>query len=234
MTTRSVVISSEEVELTIIRSSRRTIALYVRPGGTLLVRAPWYVPVYSLLHFVNEKAGWIIRQRKKLSGVRSEPVPMIIKDGCQVPYLGGKVTVAVDKAAKNKAELSGNTLYFLCKAVPSPERLSSVLNRWYLNEAKKYLPERTAELARIHAAVLPSPESVSTRKMKRRWGTCHSNGTIWLNRELIKKDPELIDYVIIHELCHLVHQNHGKHFYALLGRIIPDYRRLRQKLHEID
>jgi len=85
-------------------------------------------------------------------------------------------------------------------------------------------------LAALHSSLLPAPGPVNVRKMKRRWGTCHSNGAIWFNRELIKKEQELIDYVIIHELCHLVHPNHGREYYALLGRIIPDFRELRHKL----
>jgi predicted metal-dependent hydrolase len=97
-------------------------------------------------------------------------------------------------------------------------------------EAKMYLPARTIELAAMHSDVLPRPENVMTRKMKRRWGTCHSNGTIWLNRELKKKDPERIDYVLIHELCHMVHHNHGRDFYRLLGFVLPGYREIRQKL----
>jgi predicted metal-dependent hydrolase len=85
-------------------------------------------------------------------------------------------------------------------------------------------------MAAIYRTKLPEPRNISVRKMRRRWGTCHSNGNIWFNRELIKRDPELIDYVIIHELCHLVHHNHGREYYELLGSIIPEFRKLRQRL----
>jgi len=89
---------------------------------------------------------------------------------------------------------------------------------------------RTAELAAMHSGKLPAPSAVNVRKMKRRWGSCNSNGTILLNRELIKKDPALIDYVIIHELCHLVHHNHSGEYYALLESILPEFRELRAKI----
>ncbi|MCK7530498.1 MAG: M48 family metallopeptidase [Marinilabiliales bacterium] len=65
MKKRTVSIASEEVEIDIVRSSRRTVALYVKPGGTLMIRAPWYVPLYSVMQFVRAKTGWIIRQRRR-------------------------------------------------------------------------------------------------------------------------------------------------------------------------
>lgn len=110
------------------------------------------------------------------------------------------------------------------------ELLSAMTDGWYLKEAKSYLPARTHLLANRCRYLLPAPAAVGVRLMRRRWGTCHSNGRIWLNRELIKKDAELIDYVIIHELCHLVHHNHGPEFYALLGSIMPDYRDRKKRL----
>ncbi|MCK7530496.1 MAG: M48 family metallopeptidase [Marinilabiliales bacterium] len=88
-------------------------------------------------------------------------------------------------------------------------------------------------MAERYKNYLPAPRSVGVRKMKRRWGTCRTNGAIWFNRELMKKDPVLIDYVIIHELCHLVHHNHGREYYELLESIIPDYKQLRNKLRNI-
>jgi predicted metal-dependent hydrolase len=230
MKKRTVMIASEEVEVDIVRSSRRTVALYVRPGGTLLIRAPWYVPVWSLIQFINQKSSWVTRQREKLRDIQPVAHTILVDDGSKIPFLGREVTVTVKHGVPGRASLRDDCLVIGMNGEASAEKISAAVDAWYLGEAKRYLTARTGELAAIHSSVLPRPSGVATRKMKRRWGTCHSNGTIWLNRELIKKDPELIDYVIIHELCHLVHHNHGRDFYRLLGSVMPGYHEIRQKL----
>ena len=230
MKKRTLTVGAEEVELEIIRSSRRTLALYVRPGGTLLIRAPWYVPAYVLMHFAHEKTDWIIRQREKLRDVKPHAEAPPLHYGSVIPWLGMDLTIAPADRTGNSAWHNGTELLVSVAGEPAPEKLTAVVEGWYLQEARKYFTTRTAELARTHAALLPAPKSVGVRKMKRRWGTCHANGAVWFNRELIKKDPVLVDYVIIHELCHLVHPNHGKEYYALLGSIIPDYHELKHKL----
>jgi predicted metal-dependent hydrolase len=227
---RTVSLSSGDVDVDIIRSSRRTVALYVRPGGRLLIRAPWFVPVSILMKFAAGKAGWIEKQIARLKNVIPPGSPLTISDGCEVPFMGGQVEVKVIRGPVRRISHHGNKLILNVREDSTPEELAGMTEAWYLREAQAYLPARTRELATVHSALLPAPGTVNVRKMKRRWGTCHTGGAIWLNRELIKKDPELIDYVIIHELCHLVHHNHGKDYYALLGMIVPDFRDKRKRM----
>ncbi len=230
MKKRTVTLSSQEVEIDIVRSSRRTVALYVKPGGTVLIRAPWYVPVNLLMQFVRQKTTWIERQLMRMKDVRPPALPSSIEKGSVIPYMGSQVTVMATAGDRNSAVLKGNELHLTLAGAVSAERITALAESWYLREAKRYFTSRTAVLAALHSSLLPAPGPVNVRKMKRRWGTCHSGGAIWFNRELIKKEQELIDYVIIHELCHLVHHNHSKEYYALLGTIIPNFRELRQKL----
>jgi predicted metal-dependent hydrolase len=219
-----------EVEVEIIRSSRRTTALYVRPGGTLILRAPWLVPTGVLMKFAAGKAVWIEKQIARLKGVTPPGMPVIVSDGSTVPFMGRQLTVQVRRGPVRRARHEPERLILTARDSDGPEELAAITEAWYLREARSYLPSRTYELAGTYSSLLPVPGTVSVRKMKRRWGTCHLRGAISLNRDLMKKDPELIDYVIIHELCHLVHHNHGKEYYSLLGRIIPDFRERRKRL----
>ena len=230
MKKRTVTISSQEVEVDIIRSSRRTVALYVKPGGTLLIRAPWFVPVNLLMQFVRQKTSWIERQLRRLKDVRPPAGSSLTVDGSVIPFHGSQVTVRVTSGGRNSAVLKENELCLTMAGEISAERITALTEAWYLREAKRHFTSRTAVLAAMHSSLLPAPGPVNVRKMKRRWGTCHSSGAIWFNRELIKKEQELIDYVIIHELCHLVHPNHGREYYALLGSIIPTFRELKKRL----
>jgi predicted metal-dependent hydrolase len=232
MKKRTVTTSSGEVELDIVRSSRRTVALYVKPGGTLLVRAPWYVPVTVLMHFVNQKTRWIERQMKRLENVKPVGELSPVCDGSVIPFMGRHITVKVTAGSRTTAVLIDDDLHLTVAGEISSLKITALTEAWYLLEARNYLVARTSELAARHQALLPAPGPVNVRRMKRRWGTCHSGGAVWLNRELIKKDPDLIDYVIIHELCHLVHHNHGREYYELLGSIVPNFRELKKRLQQ--
>ena len=230
MRRRTLSLASGEVEVSIVRSSRRTVALYVQPGGTLLIRAPWYVPLQMLMQFASHKSQWIEKQVKRLKHVTPPGTTVTIRNGAVLPFMGRNLTVNIMPGSARRASHHADSLLLTVTGNPEPEELIRLTEAWYLREAKAYLPERTRKLADQYSELLPSPGTISVRKMKRRWGTCHSNGAIWLNRELMQKAPDLIDYVIIHELCHLVHHNHGKEYYELLGRILPDFRELRKRL----
>jgi predicted metal-dependent hydrolase len=234
MRAKKVKIASEEVEYDIVRSSRRTVALYIKPGGSLLIRAPWFVPAYILLKYVESKAPWITRHREKLKNIKPDQTERLLKDGDTIPFMGSELTVRTAEGMRNSITVSGKELLVAGPGIPgSPLKITALTEAWYLKEAKEYFEVRTRHLAGQYGDRLPQPASVSVRKMKRRWGTCRSNGAILFNRQLIKKDRELIDSVIIHELCHLVHHNHGKEFYALLESIIPDYRERRRDLRNL-
>lgn len=234
MKAKKVRIASEEVEYNIVRSSRRTVALYIKPGGTLLIRAPWFVPAYILLKYVESKAPWITRHREKLKNIKPDQADMVLNEGDTIPFMGRVLKIRTSESLKNSVTQSENELLVAGPGVTdSPLKITALTEAWYLKEAKEYFEVRTRHLANQYGDRLPQPESVSVRKMKRRWGTCRSNGAILFNRQLIKKDRQLIDSVIIHELCHLVHHNHGKEFYALLESIIPDYRERRHDLRNL-
>jgi predicted metal-dependent hydrolase len=232
MRKRTLSLASGEVEVNIVRSSRRTVALYVQPGGTLLIRAPWYVPLQLLMQFAAHKSPWIERQVSRLKHVTPPGTPVTIIDGGTVPFMGRELTVTVRHGSARRVSHNEDGLILNVTRDPAPEDLTNMTEAWYLREAKAYLPERTRRLAEQYSHLLPAPGTISVRKMKRRWGTCHTGGAIWLNRELMKKSPDLIDYVIIHELCHLVHHNHGREYYELLSRILPDFRELRKRLQQ--
>jgi len=129
--------------------------------------------------------------------------------------------------------MNENSIIISCPVPGDTEKVKALVDGWYLGEAKKNLIPRTTQLSEFFNGAGLKPSSIGVRKMKSRWGTCRTNGRIMLNTELIKKRQELIDAVIIHELCHLKHPNHGKEFYALLENLMPEYKVLRKELRYI-
>ena len=108
-----------------------------------------------------------------------------------------------------------------------------VLQLWYLERAQIKFPEYAKPIIEQFAAYGVQPKSVGIRKMEKRWGYCTTDGNIYLNPRLICAPRCCIEYVITHELCHLVHHNHNKEFYALLSKEMPHWEKWKTKLERI-
>ena len=107
--------------------------------------------------------------------------------------------------------------------------IKNILNHWYKTQALDYLTNRTLLLAEKYS--FPKIRSIKVRNMKARWGSCSSRSEITYNTHLIKTSNQSIDYVIIHELCHLIHQNHSARFYQLQTEINPNWKAQKQILN---
>ena len=108
------------------------------------------------------------------------------------------------------------------------------VDKWFLNEAKKVFKEELEKIYNIFPLEIPYP-LLTIRKMKTRWGVCNVRvKRVTLNLELIKKDIKYLDYVIAHELSHLIHPNHSKEFWSLVEKVIPNYKLLRKEMREYE
>ena len=141
----------------------------------------------------------------------------------------------IEKNIKRKLKkiLENDELYYLGKKyqIKNTDELAN-LDKWYRARAKEIFPERLEIMSDIIEEKIPEV-NLYIRKMKTRWGVCNRKlDKVTLNLELIKKDVKLIDYVIIHELCHFTHPNHSKKFWDLVGKYLPNYKELRKKLKE--
>lgn len=230
---KTITLSGGEVGYDIIRSSRRTLTLSVKQGGSLLIKAPWHLPASAIMSFVISKESWIIRQRNRVLEREAAKNELTFSEGCLIPYLGNEYKLALSEARRKSITVNGLVIYVACRFPSDPEKVKEAVDSWYLSEARRLLVSRTFELAGHYSAETGIPSSVGIRKMKSRWGTCRTNGKIMLNSELIKKRQDLIDSVILHELCHLKHHNHGKEFYTLLEKLMPGYKNLRKELRYI-
>lgn len=133
--------------------------------------------------------------------------------------------------AKNKYE---NEFYYLGKKYEIKLANNIDLNKWYKEKALIKFNERLKTIFERFEEDIPFP-NLKIRKMKTRWGVCNrKNNNVTLNLELIKKDIEAIDYVIIHELCHFIHFDHSKNFWNLVSKYEPNYKKIRSKLTDYE
>lgn len=210
---------------TIIRSAkrRRTVALTVEGDGSLRVLAPMKTSVAWIEAFIAERAGWIARRRK---AALARPQPQPLADGVHVPFQGVDHELCINRTAPHET----------CIALALPadvplktlaDEIETELTLWYKKQARCIIPERVAFWAE---RLKVRPARVIITAPDKRWGSCSVKNDIRLNWKLIKAAPELLDYVIVHELCHIPHKNHGKRFWKMVTAAMPDAPALRRRL----
>ena len=224
----------EAIEYTVRRSRRRrrTMAITVDTEGAVRVAAPIHVSSAAVAAFVQARASWIEKQRK---ASRARPaVPKRLVDGESLYFLGREYALRIHAGTNRhtKVRLEGRVLAI---SVPqwhdaSEARSAAVLSAletWYRLEAERVIASR---ILHYQQRVGVQPKALRMSNARRQWGSCGAGGTIRISWRLIMAPLSLIDYVIVHELCHLRHSNHGQPFWRSVGSILPDYESLRAHL----
>ncbi len=148
-------------------------------------------------------------------------------------YLGRQYRLRVAKGVENDTNLKNGRFLIATTDPVKQEGARRLIEEWYRQKAKAKFHERLMEMVRrISVGEVVKP-SIRVRKMKTRWGSLSRNNVLTLNTDLIRAPRECIDYVITHELCHMGHRNHGREFYRLLGKIMPDWERRKARLERI-
>lgn len=206
------------------RQRRKSVAVHVLVGGVVEVRAPKWLPKYKVAEFVKQRSGWIIQQRQQ--ALEKAALKPLFQQGQRHPYLGQLFPLTVAVAACASVKLVDEAFLVNVRDANSSEHIEKALQQWYRKSAVILFEERMFACFELFPDWFQDkyriPE-ITVRKMRRRWGSCSSKGDVTLNLWLIKMPVECIDYVIIHELCHLYAFHHGKEFYRLLADILPDW-----------
>lgn len=157
---------------------------------------------------------------------RQYPLEIIPSNKNSVIFDNEKIVISkrVDTCQQPKAKQSASV------SASASESVSNLLDRWYLEQAKRVFRELSIPLVEQMKKYNVAPKSFAIKKMKTRWGSCSSKGNINLNLHLIKLPEQCIKEVILHELCHLVHFNHSKEFYALMTAEMPDWKLWKKEL----
>ena len=227
---QTLVYGSEIIDFRLSFSPRRRLTITVEPNGSVIVKAPTGATLDTVLEQVRRKAGWIIRQRDAFAAFGPSMPPKKYVSGETHRYLGRQYRLRVKQGATRSVKLIGR--YF---EVVTPDKSDTLaiqrqLDDWYRRRAQHIFANLLEHcLASSWFRSLATPRW-TIRKMKRRWGSCTKNGTILLNLLLIQVSPRCIEYVIAHELCHLIVHDHGPRFDRLLNRVMPDWRERKRKL----
>jgi hypothetical protein len=228
-----VAFGSERIAFRLRRSKRKTLAIAVRPDTSVLVTAPRGADVEAVTAKVRKRAVWIRRQVRFFERYLPSVPPRRYVSGETHRYLGRQYWLKVVEAARRNVKLKGRFIW-----VETPERLDTkrvrrVVEGWYLERAQTaFARSLEACLPRLRGQLEGAPR-LHLRRMPKRWGSWTGRGAICMNPELVRAPASCIDYVVTHELCHLVHGNHGEEFLALLRKAMPDWETRKARLESI-
>jgi predicted metal-dependent hydrolase len=204
----------------LIRSKRKTLSLQINGNAQLIVRTPNRLSIAEIEQFIDEKSAWI--EKKSTSILAKIPKKPSYIDGEKFLYLGGEYPLSVKVDYPKALTFDGQE--FSLNQGNKEEFLA-----WYKNSFKKIALPRLEYYAKNHQF---SYNQVRLKTQKTLWGSCSSSNNINLNYLLIQAPMSVIDYVIVHELCHTTHKNHSKYFWQLVSSILPNYKASKSWLYE--
>ena len=219
---KTFIINGRALNCEIKRSRRRTVALYVFPDKRVEIRVPLLYNVNDVEPFLVKHSRWLFNRLDSKDAVKVMPKRFV--DGELHYFLGKQYPIKVTSSSKNSVAFKDDVIHISCRDVSNASKISDILDCWYLEQAKRVFKEISIPLVMQMEKYNVAPTSFTIRKMKTRWGSCSRKGSISLNLHLVKLPEQCIKEVVLHELCHLVHFNHSKEFYALMTTEMPDWK----------
>lgn len=210
-----------------IFSRRQTISIIVSPDKGVIVKAPYRTPAKTIDRFVTEKSEWIRKALDKFSTLIRLDKPEGYSDGDTLLLFGKEHTLRLIRGNRYSVNLGrDNSIEISWSDNNNPLLIREILEGWFGFVARQQLPGEFREVMLKHIDHGLNPTGFKVRKMKTRWGSCSSKGGIALSYDLIRLSRECREYVMVHELCHLRHHDHGKGFYDLLTDLYPGWKEI--------
>jgi predicted metal-dependent hydrolase len=225
---------SKNISFALEYSPRKTLAIEVHPDSSIIVKAPTDATIESIESKVIHRAAWIAKQQRQFDRYAPPlPAPECVS-GEGYRYLGRQYRLKLIESSIDKIRIWQGRLEINTPTPFNREHVERAISNWFRDRATSIFAERYQHCTKLVVpyGILPGKIGFELRTMSKRWGSCTPAGRIFLNPLLISAPKECIDYVIIHELCHLRFPNHSTSFYNLLERILPDWRERQKRLND--
>jgi len=220
---------SKSIEYKLSFAKRKSLGIKVLPDGSVSVIAPNGTNLIDINKKVKLKANWILKQQAFFCSYKPNTPERKYVNGETHLYLGRQYKLQIIEDTVNEIKLYRGAMIMKTKK-SDPGYLEKKLNEWYKKKAIFHFEDvLDSSIEKFNKYKIEKP-FLDIRLMQKRWGSCTKSGKIILNTELIKAPKGSIEYVVIHELCHLVHHNHNREFYDLQNILSPDWEKWKEKL----
>ncbi len=225
---KRITLGAETVEYRLIRARRRTIGMEVDLTG-LSVRAPKWVTLSEIEAALQERAAWIVKALAEWRARRRDVMPREWKSGAPILYRGRELALEVFPARRVRIAPDLFHLTVLHPHAQDEALVAELVGKWLRDEAWTFVaPQVTTYAGRLTAAA----PTVRLSNARSEWGSCNARGEIRLNWRLVQLPPVLAEYVVAHEVAHLVELNHSPRFWALVESLLPGHAALRRELED--
>jgi predicted metal-dependent hydrolase len=234
---------NRKIDYTLVRSKRRKTSEVIVDKDEITIRAPFDKPIIEVEKILNDKIRWILNKQKEYIQTSKEIIFPTFLPGSTLPYLGKNynlkiVTYDERKKNQNYVEIINDNLIIFVESFDSYNQMNKrflkskvryLYNKWLTQKAKEIFLTKINKFSKIIG--VNQPQKMVLKNLKNRWGSVTKQDTINLNRNLIKAPDDIINYIIIHELCHLKVQGHSHHFWSFLKQFVSDYQKKNDWLH---
>ena len=229
---RSIQYGTQEIFFELQRSSRKTLAIEVHPDSSVHIIAPEESSIKDIDQKVEKRAKWIVKQQQYFEQFLPRTPEREYVSGETHYYLGRTYLLKVGLGAINQVKLKGGKLEVICKGEVKQEIVKKLLAQWYYQHAEKKFNKIALEAYSKFKEYDFNMPKIEIRRMSKRWGSCNTIDKITINPEIIKASSKCIEYVMIHEMTHLVVSNHSKKFYSTLTAVMPNWQKWKNKLEK--
>jgi predicted metal-dependent hydrolase len=210
------------VPYSIVKTQRSKTSEVIVDADTVTVRAPVHKDKAEIRKIVLDKASWILKKQKEYRDAKPEVVKPSFKDNSTLPYLGRNCSMKIKKnQSKNGIEIINGEFYVHAKlAKPSRSHLEKLYENFLMEKAQVVFEDKVTEHSNRVGVMV---KRVAIKNLRNRWGSLTKNDVLNLNLNLVKAPEDVIDYIILHELCHLKIKEHSHHYWEMLHKFMPNY-----------
>lgn len=210
-----------DIDYKLVRSKRKTLSLVIDSDASLTVRAPLRMPKREIEAFIEKKAGWIAAKQREMKMRSDKFEKLVVENGAGFLYFGRPYTIM--KCGTD--------------AIKTEEDKLLVKYDTDIDDIVKWMKETAADIikrrAEFYAQIMNVKYSVvKISGAKTRWGSCSAKNSLNFSWRLVMCSPQVIDYVVVHELAHIIHKNHGRDFWAMVETYMPNYKAYRKWLRD--
>lgn len=223
---------TKELFFELKQSERKSLAIEVHPDNSIKVLAPLKSSLEDIKKVVLTKSKWIVKQQSYFEQFLPKTPEREYVSGETHYYLGKGYMLKIRPGTQNRVKLKGGCFNVEFEDGNSQQITKNLLAKWYYQHAEKKFHNLVDEaFVKFKEFNIEKP-NLEIRRMAKRWGSCQKNGKIIINPEIIKAPAKCIEYVLIHEICHLVQFNHNKEFYNLLSQKMPNWEKWKNRLEQ--